>query len=270
MNDMQRQIIEELHVRPRIDPPQTVEAIVSFLASYLQESGARGYVLGISGGQDSTLCGKLAQLAVERLRAQTGEAVQFMAVRLPCGRQQDEDDAQLALRFIDPDRALTWDIGDAVEGSSMAFKQATGESLVDYHRGNVKARERMVAQYALAGQYGLLVLGTDHAAEAVTGFFTKHGDGACDVTPLTGLTKRQGKSLLQHLGAPARLYEKAPTADLEDLRPQLPDEQALGLTYEQIDDYLEGLAVDEDHAQRLEALYRATRHKRTLPITRFG
>lgn len=269
MKDMQRRIIGELHVQPRIAAAETIEAIVTFLAEYLELSGTGGYVLGISGGQDSALCGRLAQLAVERARAGSKRDLQFMAVRLPCGRQRDEDDAQLALQFVRPDRAVTWDIQEAVEACAAAFARATGERLGDYHRGNVKARERMAAQYALAGQYGLLVLGTDHAAEAVTGFFTKHGDGACDVAPLTGLTKRQGKALLQHLGAPARLYEKAPTADLEDLRPQLPDEEALGLTYAQIDDYLEGREVDEAVARRLEALYLGTRHKRALPVTRF-
>jgi NAD+ synthase len=115
-----------------------------------------------------------------------------------------------------------------------------------------------------------LVLGTDHAAEAVTGFFTKFGDGACDIAPLAGLTKHQGKELLKALGAPSRLHDKAPTADLEDLKPLVPDEEALGLTYEQIDAYLEGKEVSEGAAKRLESWYLATRHKRALPVTRFG
>ena len=74
----------------------------------------------------------------------------------------------------------------------------------------------MVTQYAIGGQNGLLVIGTDHAAEAVTGFFTKFGDGGADLLPLTGLTKRQGRALLQELGADERLYLKMPTADLLD------------------------------------------------------
>ncbi|MBD4935857.1 ammonia-dependent NAD(+) synthetase, partial [Xanthomonas citri pv. citri] len=81
-------------------------------------------------------------------------------------------------------------------------------------------RTRMIAQYAIGGQEGLLVLGTDHAAEAVTGFFTKYGDGGADLLPLTGLTKRQGRTLLKELGAPERLYLKEPTADLLDEKPQ--------------------------------------------------
>lgn len=270
MTELQKQIVAELHVQPVIDPTATIEGIVSFLASYLQSSGAKGYVLGISGGQDSSLCGKLAQIAVERVRKGTGSQPAFWAVRLPHGEQQDEDDARLALSFIQPDHTVTVNIRDAVQASAAAIEAGTGEPLTDYHRGNVKARERMIVQYALAGQHGLLVLGTDHAAEAVTGFFTKFGDGACDITPLAGLTKRQGKELLKTLGAPSRLYEKVPTADLEDLKPLVPDEEALGLTYEQIDDYLEGKEVGEAVAKRLESFYLATQHKRALPVTRFG
>ena len=269
MSDLRSEIIEALHVRPQIDPAQTVEEIVAFLERYLVESGARGYVLGISGGQDSCLCGKLAQMAVTRAREATGRDSCFFALRLPCGSQKDEDDAQVALAFIGPDRSAVIDIEAAVNASSEAFRAGVGEPLEDYHRGNVKARERMIAQYAVAGQHGLLVLGTDHAAEAVTGFFTKFGDGACDLAPLTGLTKRQGRALLQHLGAPTRLTEKAPTADLEDLKPQLPDEEALGLTYQQIDDYLEGEAVEGAVAERLESLYLSSRHKRAQPVSRF-
>jgi NAD+ synthase len=125
----------------------------------------------------------------------------------------------------------------------------------------------MVIQYAIAGQLNLLVVGTDHAAEAVTGFFTKYGDGGADITPLTGLTKRQGAALLRELGAPASVWQKVPTADLEDDRPALPDEVALGLSYHQIDDYLEGLDVAPDVAAKIESIYRATRHKRALPVT---
>ena len=65
------------------------------------------------------------------------------------------------------------------------------EAQIDFARGNVKARMRMIAQYEIAGLTGGLVLGTDHSAENITGFYTKHGDGACDLAPLFGLNKRQ-------------------------------------------------------------------------------
>jgi NAD+ synthase len=127
----------------------------------------------------------------------------------------------------------------------------------------------MIAQYAIAGQQGLLVVGTDHAAEAVTGFFTKFGDGGADVLPLSGLTKRQGRALLETLDAPERLYLKAPTADLLDHTPGQTDEDNLGLTYQNIDDFLEGKDVPADVAIAIETRYLATEHKRRPPVTPF-
>jgi NAD+ synthase len=268
MRDLQARIIDELNVTPVIDPGREVERRVDFLVRYLKATGASGFVLGISGGQDSSLAGRLCQLAVERL-AQSGVEAEFLAVRLPYGVQHDEDDAQLALSFIRPQRTVTFNIQRGVDGVQAEFADALGESLTDFNKGNVKARVRMVAQYAIAGQRRLLVVGTDHAAEAVTGFFTKYGDGGADVLPLTGLTKRQGRALLEHLDAPARLYEKAPTADLLDLDPGQTDEANLGIHYGDIDDFLEGREVSEEVASAIENRYLATEHKRRVPASLF-
>ncbi|RKP57290.1 ammonia-dependent NAD(+) synthetase [Cohnella endophytica] len=268
MTTKQEEIGKQLKVRPRIDAETEIRARVKFLKRYLLHTGAKGYVLGQSGGQDSTLAGKLAQLAVNELNSETNAAgYSYLAVRLPYGIQLDESDAQDALRFIQPTRTVTVDIKPAVEASLRSFETATGEKLSDFHKGNVKARERMKAQYDLGAHYGLLVLGTDHAAEAITGFYTKHGDGACDVAPIYGLNKRQGRQLLQALGCPEHLFTKLPTADLEDLKPGLPDEDALGLSYEELDDYLEGKAVQEETADMIVRRYEATEHKRRGPVT---
>jgi NAD+ synthase len=272
MANVREQILAELGVTTTIVPKVEIRRRVDFLKDYLRSTPAKGYVLGISGGQDSTLTGRLCQIAAEELRAE-GHRADFVAVRLPYGVQADEDDAQLALGFIRPDRSIEVNVkpsADAVAAeSALGLRELLGEEprLRDFVRGNIKARERMVIQYSIAGQLNLLVVGTDHAAEAVTGFFTKYGDGGVDLTPLTGLTKRQGAALLQELGAPPRLWEKVPTADLEDDRPALPDEVALGLTYSQIDDYLEGIDVTPDLATRVESVYLATRHKRAVPVT---
>jgi len=269
MANLRQRILAELGVQPVIQPAAEIRRRVDFLKDYLRSTPGAGYVLGISGGQDSTLAGRLCQLAVEELRAE-GRAASFVAVRLPYGVQADEDDARTALDFIRPDRSITVNVqpsGDAVAAeTAQGMREAR---LRDFVRGNIKARERMVIQYAVAGQLNLLVAGTDHAAEAVTGFFTKYGDGGADVTPLSGLTKRQGAALLSELGAPASVWEKVPTADLEDDRPAVPDEVALGLSYQQIDDYLEGADVTPEVAARVESIYRATRHKRALPVTPF-
>lgn len=268
MNPLQARIIYDLNVVPSIDPAEQVATRVGFLKDYLTASHAKGFVLGISGGQDSSLAGRLCQLAVEQLRAEGADAT-FLAVRLPYRVQADEVDAQLALDFIRPDRSVSFNIARGVDGVEAGYLDATGDALLDFTKGNVKARMRMIAQYAIAGQHGLLVVGTDHAAEAVTGFFTKYGDGGVDVLPLSGLTKRQGRAILQHLDAPERLYLKAPTADLLDGIPGQTDEANLGLSYTQIDDYLEGEEVAAEVAVAIEERYLATQHKRREPVTMF-
>lgn len=267
---LQQEIIEALGVKPTIDARQEVRTSVDFLKSYLKTyPGIKSLVLGISGGQDSTLAGKLSQLAITELREETGSGdYQFIAVRLPHGVQADEQDCQDAINFIKPDRVLTVNIKEAVLASEKALREA-GVTLSDFVRGNEKARERMKAQYSIAGMTSGVVVGTDHAAEAVTGFFTKYGDGGTDINPLFRLNKGQGKALLKELGCPEHLYLKHPTADLEDDRPGLQDEVALGVTYEMIDRYLEGKTIDEASAKIIEGWYVKTEHKRRPPITVF-
>lgn len=264
-------IIAEMKVLPAINPAEEVARRVAFIQTLLVRSGMKTLVLGISGGVDSSTCGRLAQLAADGLNAQHNtQAYQFVAVRLPYGTQQDEEDAQQALRFIQPSQSLTVNVkagSDALHQEVLSaldnaalLKQS--EAAIDFAKGNVKARNRMVAQYEIAGILGGLVLGTDHSAENITGFYTKWGDGACDLAPLFGLSKRQVRQLAAHLGAPEQLVYKTPTADLECLTPQKADEQALGLTYENIDDFLEGKPVAAEISERIIKIYTATQHKR--------
>ena len=103
---LQSEIINDLHVQPTINAAEEISRRVDFLCDYFRTAHAKGFVLGISGGQDSTLAGRLAQLAVEKLR-DGGEDATFIAIRLPHGVQADEDDAQVALQFIQPDQRLT-------------------------------------------------------------------------------------------------------------------------------------------------------------------
>lgn len=270
MSEMQAMIVEEMKVKPSIDSAETIKEMQHFIEQYLHaHTFVKTLVLGISGGQDSTLAGKLVQLAVENMRNASGRDVQFIAVKLPYGVQKDADEVEDALNFIQPDRILSVNIKPAVDQSVQSLKEA-GIALSDFHKGNEKARERMKVQYAIAANTSGIVVGTDHSAENITGFFTKHGDGAADIAPLFGLNKRQGRQLLQYLGAPAHLYEKVPTADLEDDKPQLPDEEALGVAYEAIDNYLEGKGVSPEDAAVIERHYVRNAHKRELAYTRFS
>ncbi|MCY9872668.1 ammonia-dependent NAD(+) synthetase [Vibrio barjaei] len=268
---MEQLIRDEMRVLPSIDPRFEIERRVAFIKSKLQQSGCKSIVLGISGGVDSTTCGRLAQLAVNELNEESNSSdYRFIAVRLPYGEQKDEDEAQLALSFIEPTHSVSVNIKAGVDGlhaASHIALEGTGllpedSAKVDFVKGNVKARARMVAQYEIAGYVGGLVLGTDHSAENITGFYTKFGDGACDLAPLFGLSKRQVREVADTLGAPEQLVKKTPTADLEELAPQKADEDALNLTYDQIDDFLEGKPVSQEVSDRLVAIYKATQHKR--------
>ena len=267
MRKYQEEIINALGVNSQIDPQAEVTKRVQFICDFLQTTKLKALVLGISGGQDSSLAGRLSQLAVEKLREETGDnEYQFIAVRLPYGEQADESDAMFAINdFIKPDKIMRVNIKAATDAMVASLNEA-GTPISDFNKGNIKARERMIVQYAIGGENKGAVVGTDHAAEAVTGFYTKFGDGGADITPLSGLDKRQGKALLQYLGAPAKLYDKTPTADLEEDKPMRPDEEALGVRYDEIDDYLEGREVSPAAAEKIESWYRRTQHKRHLPI----
>lgn len=265
----QSDIIAEMKVLPEIDVDFEIRRRVDFIKYQLELSGQKNLVLGISGGIDSCTCGRLAQLAVDELD-QEDDGYRFIAVRLPYATQQDEADAQLSIDFIQPSLSLSVNVQpgtDALHQSVMQALEARGigdigEVEQDFARGNVKARMRMVAQYEIVGLLGGLVLGTDHSAENITGFYTKYGDGACDLVPLFGLNKRQVRQLAKRLGAPHNIITKTPTADLESLAPAKADEEALGLSYDQIDDFLEGRQIDADAAERLTRIFISTAHKR--------
>ncbi|MGB0895130.1 MAG: ammonia-dependent NAD(+) synthetase [Parashewanella sp.] len=267
---MKDQILAEMKVQPNIDPETEIKRRITFIKATLQRAHSTSLVLGISGGVDSSLAGRLCQLAIDELNLSEKKQYQFIAVRLPYQIQKDEDEAQLACQFIKPSKQVTVNVEEGVDGihrqviagMQQAQLKQHSEVNVDFHKGNVKARARMIAQYEIAGLTNGLVVGTDHSAENITGFYTKWGDGACDLAPLFGLNKRQVRQLAAHLGAPQLLVNKAPTADLEENKPQLEDEVALGLTYEQIDDFLEGKEVETDVEQRLISIYLRTQHKR--------
>lgn len=266
---LQMQIRLALGVSEAFDASAELSRRVDFLAELLRSTGTHALVLGISGGVDSLTAGCLSQRAVEQVRTQ-GMDVHFVAMRLPYGTQLDEADAQACLRVIRADEVLTVDVKPAsdamlasVEAAGQTFRDAAKR---DFLHGNIKARQRMIAQYAVAGARGGLVVGTDHAAESLMGFFTKFGDGAADVTPLAGLNKRRVRALAGLMGAPDSLVYKTPTADLELLKPLKPDEDAFGVTYTQIDDFLEGKDVPPEIFDIIVGTWRRSAHKRALPI----
>lgn len=253
-----------------IDFDKEIRSRIDYLKSYLRQSGMNGYVLGISGGVDSTTAGRLCQIACNELRDEKHN-VSFTAVRLPSHKQADDADAVSALEFICPDQMVTINIGfatDEIHNQMQYFN--VNAATFDFHKGNVKARMRMLAQYEIAGLSGCLVVGTDHNSELVPAFYTKWGDQACDITALNGLNKRQVRKMAEVLGAPEHLYKKVPTADLEELNVGKPDEDALGFSYDDLDDFLEGKPVEHNVAEAICNRYNSTRHKRNWPVAFSG
>lgn len=270
--EIQASIIKKLEIVQDFDVAKEARRRIDFLKEYLFHSGLKSYVLGISGGVDSATAGLLAQKAVSELRDE-GYDCEFIAVRIPYGPQKDEAEAAEVIRFISPDDIYKINIKPATDAMMNAFAEnytslsQYTNAHCDFNKGNVKARMRMVSQYLIAGFDKGVVIGTDHGAEAVMGFYTKFGDGAADILPLSGLNKRRVRAIAEFMGLPSHLVKKVPTADLEDDRPQLPDEEAHGVSYEQIDDFLEGKDIDKEAHDIIVAAYEKTEHKRNLPVT---
>lgn len=264
---MQRDILHALGTQVDVDIDSEIIRRVNFMVDYLHHTRAGGLVLGISGGVDSTVAGRLAQLAVAQYRRVNPDwSGKFVGVMLPYHVQGDAVDAKAAIEFIEPDQAVELQIGSATDALGDAFETAMGARTTDYNLGNVKARMRMVAQYMIAGDINALVVGSDHAAESITGFYTKFGDGGADIMPLSGLTKTQVRQMGRKLGAKAALVDKIPTADLLTETPGRTDEDELGISYEDIDAYLSGETIDDAAREKLEGIYQRSEHKRRMPV----
>ncbi len=270
-NELKKESLEIFGVIPTEDfnVKMAIKDRINYLKEFLKSTGLKGFVLGISGGVDSSTAGRLCQIACEELRSE-GYDCQFIAMRLPAGIQLDEEDAQGAVRFINADKMLTVNIGEAATNISLQgisqFENIEGNKLspeaADFNKGNIKARLRMLAQYQVGAMYKAAVIGTDHNTEGVCGFWTKWGDGACDLIVLNGLNKTQVRLVAKELGAPEYLWSKVATADLEELAPQKTDESALDVDYNILDKYLEGKEIDKDTEYKIVRQYQITQHKR--------
>lgn len=265
---LQKKIIKILGVKPIIDPKFEIRRILNFIKTYLlQHKNITTLVLGLSGGQDSTLTGKLCQLAIQELNKTLKKNIyKLILLCLPYGKQIDKQDCQDSINFIQPKIILNINIKNSVLSTEKSLKQSGIYVSKNVHENN-KARERMKIQYSIAGIHHGIVIGTNHASEAVTGFFTKYGDGGSDINPISELNKKQGRSLLKELKCPSHLYLKPPRAHLEDKHPYKTDEEILGITYHDIDSYLEGKKINIKSKLIIEKYYINTLHKRQTPIT---
>lgn len=262
---LQQDIIARLGVKPQIDVEAEVRRRVDFLKQSVLGSGTTGLLIAISGGIDSAVATGLCKRATDELAAETGKPYMTLGVFQPYGTQEDIHDSYAVAKAFELKHTVETNIEDAVNEIALETEHAFKSIGVHRHisrggKGNVKARTRMVVQYALAFDLNLLVVGTDHASEAITGFYTKWGDGAVDITPLSTLNKRQVRQLAAHLGVPQSVLDKAPTAGLWEGQT---DEAELGITYEENSDYLEGKAISPEAQEKLEKQYAKTEHKRS-------
>ncbi|WP_336773825.1 ammonia-dependent NAD(+) synthetase [Paenibacillus sp. MMO-58] len=262
---LQQEIIERFGVQPEIDPAAEIRKRVDFLKEYVKKSGTTGLLIAISGGIDSAVTTGLCKMATDELSAETGREYMTLGVFQPYGEQVDIEDSYATAEAFQLKHKVETNIGEAVDEIALETEHALKAIGIHRHlsrggKGNVKARTRMVVQYALAFDLNLLVVGTDHASEAITGFFTKWGDGAVDITPLSSLNKRQVRQLASVLGVPQSILDKAPTAGLWEGQT---DESELGILYDENSAYLEGKEIGAEAKAKLEKKYLRTEHKRS-------
>ena len=223
---------------------------VAFIRRLLQESGAKGIVFGNSGGKDSALVGILCKAACENT----------LGLLMPCTtrRNYDEDTRDaLALAERYGIESRTAELTPVKAAAVLAIGQAT--QLNDAALINIAPRLRMLTLYAVAAAEGRLVAGTGNRSEAYVGYFTKWGDGAHDFNPIADLTVTEVYEFLRYLGAPERILQKAPSAALFEGQT---DEGEMGLSYAELDAYLQGGALSEEKRRRVEAMHAASEHKR--------
>ncbi|MFC4303080.1 ammonia-dependent NAD(+) synthetase [Cohnella boryungensis] len=264
MTTVQQEIIAALGVKPTIDADEEIRRRVQFLKDYVVQASATGLLIAISGGVDSAVAAGLCKRATDELSQETGKEYITLGVFQPYGEQEDIHHSYEVAEAFNLTHKVETNIQEAVDEIVLESEYAFKALSIHKHmsrggKGNVKARTRMVVQYALAFDLNLLVVGTDHASEALTGFFTKWGDGAVDITPLSTLNKRQVRELARRLGVPASVIDKAPTAGLWQGQT---DEEELGVSYEDNSSYLEGKEIDAKAREILERHYRRTQHKR--------
>ena len=224
--------------------------IEQFLRDYLKEAHASGYVLGLSGGVDSSLVAAIAKKAVGKENL----ACILMPVH---SNPKDVEDGVKVAKSLDVNYCVL-DGSNAYDVLKNEFINK-GQELSNGSLYNLKVRIRMSMLYAYGQTHNYLVLGTDNADERYTGYFTKHGDGACDVLPIVHLLKKEVVEAAKIYGLPTELAERVPTAGLFEGQT---DEKEMGVTYQELDDFLLGKGVRKEAKERIEYLHRISEHKR--------
>lgn len=257
----QKRIIDALRIeQPKKDEDirkfamRMIEERAQFLKDYAKTAKIEGFVLGLSGGVDSFVASMLAK--------KTG--LPLISIAMPYGEQHDWKDVIACRKVINPNSFIEIDIMNKVNQIEKGlFLKELPKEKKNLIRGNIKARTRMNIQYAYASKFNSLVIGTDHATEAVIGYYTKYGDGAADVLPLAGLTKDVIYEMAEILGVPYSVAIKPPSAGLWEGQN---DEDELGIKYKDIITFLKGESIDKNVKNKIISRYIATEHKRNMPV----
>ncbi|MEM1531409.1 MAG: NAD+ synthase [Nitrososphaerota archaeon] len=226
----------------KINVNETKAIILEFLRKLIEESGADGYVLGLSGGVDSSVVVKLCVEAVGRKKV--------LGLLMPSDTTPQEDvlDAERIASIL----GIEYEIMDITRISdSLANICKHGSQASVLAKGNIKPRVRMTILYYHANILNRLVAGTGNRSELLIGYYTKYGDGGVDCLPIGNLYKTQVRQLAEHLGIPSSIVWKTPTAGLWKGQT---DEDEIGLKYEQLDlllYYLCDLGIDVETASKL-------------------
>jgi len=240
-----------------MDAAKVCEQLVRWLEGNLQRSGAKGFVVGLSGGVDSSVTAALAR------RAAPGKV---LGVIMPChSAPADQEDAVRVARLLQIEHVVVdlSPIYDAlVERLQPAVPPGADPERLALVQANIKPRLRMLTLYHAAGARGYLVLGTDNRSELYTGYFTKYGDGGADLLPLADLVKSEVRELGRYLGLPEEIVQRTPSAGLWAGQT---DEGEMGITYEVLDRYLLQGDGPPEAIARIERLHRQSAHKRELP-----
>jgi NAD+ synthase len=234
---------------------QEIDSVINWIREYVDNSGAKGVVVGNSGGKDSATVIALATKALGKERV--------LPVGMPCNSiPEDLEDARLVaekfgLQMLELDLSSSY---NEYERALTETLEKVNIELAHEAKINIKPRVRMTSLYAIAQSLGYLVIGTGNLCEAMVGYTTKWGDSASDFNPLGNFTVDEVLFIGEYLGVPEKIIHKAPNDGLGGLT----DEEKLGVTYKQIAEYIETGKTDPEAMVIIEKKNKASKHKRGL------